>query len=1244
MLLVTACSSSHQYVSEASSSRTLELPPDSTIRYSVFLLGDTGDMDRNFENSLFQLLKQKADSAGEQSAILFLGDNIYPRGMPPEGDPRRKQAEVVVRTQLDPIKDHPGKIFVIPGNHDWNNSHKGGLEAVRRQEEFVENYLNRGNTFLPDNGFPGPVDIELVDDDDTKFDKDIRLILLDTQWWLHRHEKQFGDTGEYELQDAGDFLVELENVMRDRVNDHVIVAAHHPMYSNGTHGGYFPLKRHFLPPVFGSLYVLYRKFFGFSQDIPHYRYSELKRELEEAFSEVENLIYASGHDHSLQYFRVHRRRMDQHFLVSGSGSSPDYVASGHNADFTYRGRGFMVIRYYDGGSSWLEAWAPDKSESGGRLLYKTRLAVPTEDPFYRSEDGTAAVDPLTLKDGTVVVAANPEYDEPGPLFRALMGTHNRDLWSIPVEVPVFDIETVEGGLEAVKLGGKGQSNTLRLENSKGREFVLRTVDKVAGKIWDEHLRNTLAEDLAQDQFSILNPYGAFMIPPLAEAAGIYHTNPRLYYIPHDPRLGEFARQAGGRLALFEERPDNDMSHAPHFGNSKEVISTRDMLTEVEGDLDHRVDQQMMLRNRLFDMWISDWDRHEDQWRWATFEPFELDSTLKGDARTEGKIYRPIPRDRDAAFMRMNGIIPTIGKFSFFRLYQDFTESYGNLKGLTHNSLAMTRRFTNELTRKEWIEIAEEVENSLTDEVLHEAVDQLPPEVQSKAGDKIFRIMKVRRDQLREIAKEYYLLINGVVDVVGSHKKEYFEIEKINADQTVVRIFKLSDKDQEDRTPYYQRTFNVSETEELRIFGLGDDDEFVIHGGNLNTMLIRIVGGSGTDRFGTGGEFPNKTRHIKLYDTYDYNEWKEVTGLDINHVDRPTDVRYDYKRGFRYNTVEPLLFFGHNKDDGVFIGGGAGFNIHGFQKYPYSASHKVRANVAAQTGAFNIRYSGRFTELLGQWDGSLDLYALTPNNIRNYFGLGNETKKVVRDDDFYQARLWQYRVAPALRYKISTGLEFSVGPYFQVTEVSEDDGRFVTEPQAGISSNTFNDQWYTGLWTRLRLRNVDNSNNPKQGFELINRGDLNLGVVNTSEDHATLGSSLSLYISPSLNPQVTIATRIGAQHNIGPFPFYKANSLGGVKNLRGLRSTRYNGRTNFYNNIELRSRLFDFSGYVLGGEVGLLGFLDHGRVWTDNEQSNNWHVGYGGGLWINLFRLTVVRASLGFSEDEWNLLLGAGFFF
>src|SRR5690606_20878663 len=179
--------------------------------------------------------------------------------------------------------------------------------------------------------------------------------------------------------------------------------------------------------------------------------------------------------------------------------------------------------------------------------------------------------------------------------------------------------------------------SLRLEDAEGYTYVLRLLRKEPGRTLPEELQRSVIADIIQELTSATIPWGALTAASLAEAAGLYHTDPQLVYVPDDPRLGIYREEFGGRLALFEIRADEDMSAFDRFGNSDNVKSTPSMVEDVEDDQDHRVDQRFFLRNRLLDMLMSDWDRHADQWRWASLEPYQLDPSLTGEARTKGKI-------------------------------------------------------------------------------------------------------------------------------------------------------------------------------------------------------------------------------------------------------------------------------------------------------------------------------------------------------------------------------------------------------------------------------------------------------------------------------------------------------------------------------------------------------------------------------------------------------------------------------
>ncbi|HKL19207.1 MAG TPA: metallophosphoesterase [Halalkalibaculum sp.] len=1225
------CSTANYYVSEEQSQDQGREPQKSEeLLYKIFLIGDTGAPAKHSSEPSFKFLEGQLKKSGKQSAVIFLGDNIYPSGMPDSTAKDRSRAENILNKQLAAVENFEGRIIFMPGNHDWLS---GGAEGLNRQKNYIENYLKRKNVFLPAEGFPGPIEIELMDNGDhPDLREDIRLIILDTQWWLQENEKPFGDTGEYILEDAGDFLRELQNALLERRNDHVMVLGHHPLFSNGRHGGHFPLKTHLLPPVAGSMYAGYRKFFGYSQDIAHYRYNLLKEELLKLFNGHQDLVYASGHEHSLQYFKKERKNERQHYIVSGAGTDTDFVAKGHGAAFTAESEGFATVSYYSDGSSWLEFWQPVPGSAEGKLLFRTRMGAPYADPFNNKEEEFYKEAIPDLKDSTVTRAANPEYDERGWLGRLIAGEHNRDIWNISVKVPVFDVGSVKGGLEPTEVGGTGQSTTMRLKAENGQEYVLRSIDKEAGRIWEEELKDTFANDIAQDQFSIIHPYGPYIIPDLADAAGVFHTNPELYYVPEDPRLGEYADLMAGEFVLFEERPDGDMSEVESMGNSEDVLGSRQMHLEVDADIDHRVDQYAFARARLFDMLIADWDRHPDQWRWASFEPEDK----------KGKIYKPIPRDRDMAFMRMNGIIPTVGKLNFFYQYQDFRPRYGNLKGLTLNSLGQTRRFTNQLTGNDWIAIADSMQNKLTDEVIEQAVRQWPLQVFEADGNRTMEVLRNRRDQLKEVSGDYYALLAGAVDVVGSEKHEWFYADRISASETRIRVEKRT-REGEFRKVVYDRTFTGKETDEIRLYGLSGMDRFEVTGEYDNDIRLRIIGGPGTDTFLDSTRVNRKSR-ARMYDTYSGNNWS-VKGLVMDR--RSSDPRiheYRYASNFHYSRTDPLLFFGSNTDDGLFLGGGFTFKQYGFRKGPDARIHTFKGNYAPATRAYNLKYSGEFKQVLGQWNLTMDISALSPNNIRNYFGLGNDTENTEENEEFYRARFSEYRFAPGLKRTLQSGITLAVRPTFEVTNYKEEEGRFITRPQAGIDENTFEDQWFGGMEVELNIKSVDDELNPKQGFAWNSMADLNFGLENTSATFSKLQSQLSFYYSPVLSPQLTVATRFGAAHNIGDFPFFSSNTLGTRHNLRGFINTRFAGRSSAYNNLELRTKLFDMYNYIFGGEAGALGFLDTGRVWADGEDSDTWHQGYGGGLWFSVYKKAILNFTIGFSEEGYYYTTGAGFYF
>jgi hypothetical protein len=245
------------------------------------------------------------------------------------------------------------KGFFIPGNHDWAAAGPFGLYAVRLQERMIRSLAGgRDVRMLPGNGCPGPVAMDAGR---------LRLVLLDTQWWLHDYIVRDS------VSNCPESTGEVTSMLREQVQppgEHrvVIVAGHHPLITGGEHGGYCGTVGPF------------RRFAGRSQDIISSGNRTMRDSITSAFTARKPLIYAAGHDHNLQ---VLRGGVASNFvLVSGAGSAAkaacavrlreSYYVSQHRSGFMrldiMKDHGVLlrVFRYASKGygglsySSWLE--------------------------------------------------------------------------------------------------------------------------------------------------------------------------------------------------------------------------------------------------------------------------------------------------------------------------------------------------------------------------------------------------------------------------------------------------------------------------------------------------------------------------------------------------------------------------------------------------------------------------------------------------------------------------------------------------------------------------------------------------------------------------------------------------------------------------------------------------------------------------------------------------------------------------
>jgi len=319
------------------------------------------------------------------------------------------------------------------------------------------------------------------------------------------------------------------------------------------------------------------------------------------------------------------------------------------------------------------------------------------------------------------ITASTKYNI-SPSGYTWMGKNYREVWATPVKVAAFNIGTKKGGLKILKRGGGQQTFSLRLEDKNGRQYVLRSIDKFVEGAVPEELHKTFAVDLVQDQISASNPYAAPVVAELARIAGVFHTNPEVVYIPDDSRFGIYRSDVAGKLFLFEERPDDDRSDVDSFGRSENIISTEDVIEEITEAPYRFVDENAVLRARLFDILINDWDRHEDQWRWAGFE------------QNDKTVYKPIPRDRDQAFFVNEGIIPWIAARKWLLpKIQGFDKYTENMEGQSFNARYFDRSFLIQSSWDKWLRQIDSLRVLLSPEKIDSAMYAFPKEVYPLCG-------------------------------------------------------------------------------------------------------------------------------------------------------------------------------------------------------------------------------------------------------------------------------------------------------------------------------------------------------------------------------------------------------------------------------------------------------------------------------------------------------------------------------
>ena len=863
-------------------------------------------------------------------------------------------------------------------------------------------------------------------------------------------------------------------------------------------------------------------------------------------------------------------------------------------------------RWYQFTTAALILHAVKKVPVGPYLLTAFLCCLPTLSLAAATPDSTTTV-------------AGPGYAA-GGTHQFFLGSGYRTVWTTPFRAPYLDLEREAGGLTITGTGGGMQTKGLRFVGADGRPYSFRSLDKDPSEVLPAEFMDTTVKALVQDQTSAALPTAPPVVAALLDALGILHVQTRILVIPDDPVLGENRPVFADLPGTFEEWPNEGPEHTPGFAGATEIVSSEELFETLDADPSQRIAVHEFLMCRLFDVWIGDWDRHRGQWRWASV------------GQGTPPAWRPIPEDRDQAFARYGGLFISLARPNFPQL-TEFKEDYPAVLGASWNGRDLDRRFLVGLAWAEWDSVSQVMQGILTDTVIAAAVRRLPPEHHALIGEQTAAILRHRRDHLPGMARDYYQLLAGEVDVRCTHRSEEVQVTRHENGDLDLTI-RSADADPFAK-PFMQRRFFAAETKEVRIYLLGGDDRVQIDGEGKGDITLRVISGAGEDR-AVDHSLASRTRY--------YDE-RTTAGLAVDGAE--VDQR-PYRRPPFAGTVPPRDWGHYNtwyaypslsKDYDFMLKTTWYLRRLGFRSDPFMYEHRIGLDVASRQPAFRLEYehtrypvtSSNFWHLRTMGSGL---------EVVNFYGFGNDTPRP-DSKEFFSTNQTVYlvalRKAVLSKHRPYRGryptrfLAPGLGVEYQKTDLDEETLVSAARPYGA------QDFGQLVAFIDAVLDTRDDDDHPQRGWWFQARGKYAPGIWGVTEGaYGWLAGAVSTYWTP-VRP-ATLALRLGGKKIWGTFPYQESAFLGGSSTVRGYDRGRFAGDASIHGNAEIRLRLLE-SRWLLPSQSGIFLLGDMGRVFVDGESAGGWHTGAGFGLWVGLAGLSnTLSGSIAWSDE------GAGFYF
>ncbi|WP_228530683.1 MULTISPECIES: BamA/TamA family outer membrane protein [Myxococcaceae] len=336
---------------------------------------------------------------------------------------------------------------------------------------------------------------------------------------------------------------------------------------------------------------------------------------------------------------------------------------------------------------------------------------------------------------------------------------------------------------------------------------------------------------------------------------------------------------------------------------------------------------------------------------------------------------------------------------------------------------------------------------------------------------------------------------------------------------------------------------------------------------------------------------------------------------------------------------PIVSFSSDQGMGYGVVGGAYVYGEGYAPYRHALGLQMFVTQRGSQSHF-IRYDG--PRLLGplRVEARVEFRRET---LSPYFGGGNESAPQF-SGDMTDQRFNYARLSPGAWVRLrgkplgeQSPLQAYVGYNWHTTQVRVYEGSVLSETQPPGSNGGCSAQLLSGLLWDTRDNEVDPT---RGGVEELS---VRVSAMPTGSSFDYAGVTLGERRYARISSRVLFAQRLSLDVLFGEVPFFEwaqtggitsSEGVGGMTSVRGIERNRFAGYIKAFSNSELRVHATEF--HLLGeaNRLGVVGFLDLGRVWHPGAQDGKWyawHPGVGGGLRLAR-RAAVVRMDYALSTE------------